>query len=435
MPRHPDDNQHSHLEFKREDVSPERRKKPGFSGPRPDRGARIMFAARIEQATSRLLEVHQRKPRIAGIKPHLVFRVPLAQNANAKEVGDLLEKAGFTIVSVEPKQAVIAFKDDDDLSKFRAAIRTYERGPKPGINPKTDTPYSSTTADVLEFIEPEHMRLWGRLDRIGRKLAQVIGKEAERIDSSRSYILDVELWHPGTLESARTNLDELRQLLRADPLSGNRLLDSFVGNSLLLAKVSVTGASLSQLFDLDSVAEVELPPVAHFDPIRAARITAKQFPPPPRPPADGPRVCILDSGITSNHPLLAANVGHEEAILTKHSIAADQDGHGTMVGGIAVFGDVRACYEDGSFSSLITLFSARVLNDQHKFDDEKLIINQMRQAIETFERPPYNCLSLPKSFQFERHPGPGDQIVKFGHPAQECEPTRHPIGCAVHVTA
>ncbi len=44
-------------------------------------------------------------------------------------------------------------------------------------------------------------------------------------------------------------------------------------------------------------------------------------------------------------------------------------------------------------------------------------------------------LSLPKSFQFERHPCPGDQIVKFGHPAQECEPTRHPIGFAVHVTA
>ncbi len=389
MPRHPDDNQHSHLEFKREDVSPERRKKPGFPGTRPDRGARITFAARIEQATSRLLEEQRRKPRIAGIKPHLVFRVPLAQNANAKEVGDLLKKAGFTIVSVEPKQAVIAFKDDDDLSKFRASIRIYERGP--GINPKTDAPYSSTAADVLECIEPEHMRLWGRLDRIGRKLAQVIGKEAERIDSSGSYIVDVELWHPGTPESARTNLDELRQLLRADLLSGNRLLDSFVGNSLLLAKVSVTGILLSQLFDFDGVAEVELPPVAHFEPIRAAHTTAREFPNPPRPPANGPRVCILDSGITSNHPLLAANVGHEEAILTRQSLLADQHGHGTMVGGLAVFGDVRACYEEESFSSPVTLFSARVLNDQNQFDDEKLIINQMRQAIETFKRSPYDC--------------------------------------------
>ena len=185
--------------------------------------------------------------------------------------------------------------------------------------------------------------------------------------------------------------DELRQLLQACPLSDNRLLDSFVGDSLLLAKVSVTGTVLSQLFDLDGVAEVELPPVAHFDPIRAFRTTARQFPSPPRPPANGPSVCILDSGITSNHPLLAANVGHEEAILTRQSLPADQHGHGTMVGGLAVFGDVRACYEDGSFSSPVTLFSARVLNDQNQFDDEKLIINQMKQAIETFKKPPYNC--------------------------------------------
>lgn len=160
MPRHPDDNQHPHLRFEREDVSPERRKKPGFPGPRPDRGRRATFASRIEQATSRLLEEQKRKPRIAGIKPHLVFRVPLVPNANAKEVGDLFEKAGFTIVSVEPKQAVIAFKDDDDLSKFRGSIRTYERGPKLGTNPKTKAPYTSTAADVLEFVEPEQMSLW-----------------------------------------------------------------------------------------------------------------------------------------------------------------------------------------------------------------------------------------------------------------------------------
>ncbi len=391
MPRHPDDNHHSHLQFEREGISPERRKKPGFPGPRPDRGGRTKFAAQIERATSRLLEEQRRKPRIVGIKPHLVFRIPLAQNANAKDVGDLLEKAGFTIVSIEPKQAVIAFKDDDDLSKFRASVRTYERGPRAGINPKTNAPYTSTAADVLEFVEPERMSLWGRLDRIGRKLAQLIGEEAERIDSRKSYVLDVELWHPGTTESARANLNELRQLLRSDRSGDGRLLDSFVGNSLLLAKVSVTGAMLSQLLDVDVVAEIELPPVAHFDPIRAAHITPRDFPDPPRPPANGPRVCILDSGITSKHPLLAANVGREEAILTNQTSPADRHGHGTMVGGLAVFGDVRACYENGGFSSPITLFSARVLNDQNQFDDEKLIINQMKQAIDTFKKPPFNC--------------------------------------------
>jgi len=40
------------------------------------------------------------------------------------------------------------------------------------------------------------------------------------------------------------------------------------------------------------------------------------------------------------------------------------------------------------FASPVTLFSARVLNDRNEFDDEKLIINQMRTAIETFRQPP-----------------------------------------------
>ena len=32
-----------------------------------------------------------------------------------------------------------------------------------------------------------------------------------------------------------------------------------------------------------------------------------------------------------------------------------------------------------------------MLNDENRFDDEKLIIQQMRRAIEVFKAPPYNC--------------------------------------------
>ena len=62
-----------------------------------------------------------------------------------------------------------------------------------------------------------------------------------------------------------------------------------------------------------------------------------------------------------------------------------------MVGGIAVFGNVRACYEAGHFASPITLFSARVLNEHNMFDDDKRIITQMREAVSAFVKEPYNC--------------------------------------------
>ncbi|MDL5053320.1 S8 family peptidase [Oscillatoria laete-virens NRMC-F 0139] len=100
---------------------------------------------------------------------------------------------------------------------------------------------------------------------------------------------------------------------------------------------------------------------------------------------------MIDSGITSAHPLLSNNVGHEQAVLLNTASAADQHGHGTMVGALAVFGDVRAAYLSGRFASEVTLFSARVLNNRNEFDDEQLRITQIRKAIEAFIADPYKC--------------------------------------------
>ena len=70
---------------------------------------------------------------------------------------------------------------------------------------------------------------------------------------------------------------------------------------------------------------------------------------------------------------------------------ADENGHGTMVAAIALYGDVRRCLESGSFSSGITLYSARILNEHNEFDDEELFATQMRKSIATFHAEPYNC--------------------------------------------
>jgi hypothetical protein len=77
--------------------------------------------------------------------------------------------------------------------------------------------------------------------------------------------------------------------------------------------------------------------------------------------------------------------------MSSTQVASDEHGHGTMVGGLAVFGSVRACYENGVFSSPINLFSARVLDRNNRFDSEKLIVNQIRDAITQFIAEPYNC--------------------------------------------
>jgi hypothetical protein len=337
-------------------------------------------------------EVTRRPTLPSGIQPHLVFRVPLAQNASVQAVTDALERAGITIVGIEGDKAIIAFHDDASLAALRQGIADYASGPRSGINPKTGQPYASTAWDVLEFIEAAQMRRWGRSDRIGGRLAESIGDNGQAVEPQALYVIDVELWHRGSRALASAALTELRQFVAHEATAGERVRDDFAGDTLCLARASLTGANLSRLLDeLDIVAEVELPPVPFFDASAAAKVTPRDFAEPPRPPEDGPRVCTVDSGIVSNHPLLRHNVGHAAAILTPGSSPEDGHGHGTMVGGLAVFGNVRACYEEGRFASTVTLFSARVLNDDNRFDDEKLIIRQMREAITFFARPAYDC--------------------------------------------
>jgi len=388
----PQEQSHPHLPLLRENRTAERKKRP-YASPRPDRGGRGVFAPQLTGAAARIIEERQAKPELpAGIQPHLVFRVPLAEGGSVDQLIDSLRnQAGLEVVSVEPDGAIIAFRDDLDLQEFQSAVNTYKNGPREGINPRTKKPYATTTADFLEYIVPEQMRLLNREDRIGNRLKEIIGDDGANIDRSNLYVVDLELWHLGGSEGAKRALDEIRLFVGADQADGERLLDTFSGQFITLAKVKISGAKLDALLELDIVAEADLPPKPLFDPIRTDRVTARDFSRPPRPPEDGPRLCIVDSGITSNHPLLANNVGHEEAVLTQTSSPTDSHGHGTMVAGLAVFGDVRSSYESGHFASPIVLYSARVLNDRNEFDDEKLIINQMREAIETFRQLPYDC--------------------------------------------
>lgn len=382
MPHDPHDNRYPHLPLVAEDPNPQRRRRSAPPSPPPDRGGRASFAEQLRQSIDDLEQEVTRRPRPpVGIQPHLVFRVPLARSASSQIVAELLERLGIRIVGIESDRAIIAFRDEANLSEFRQAVAAYERGPQEGINPRTGKPYEKTQWDVLEYVEAANMRLWNQEDRIGRRLAHGIGEHGQAIQLDKLYRVDVELWHRGTDELARAAVRELSLLVDSDASSEERVCDTFIGDLLCLARVAVRGPKLDALLNLDIVAEVELPPQPVFD-ARAARfVTARDFPAPPLPAPDGPAVCVVDSGVATNHPLLANNMGHAEAVVPDSDSPADEYGHGTMVGALAVFGDVRRCYESGGFASPVTLYSARVLNNENRFDDERLIIHQMRRAV------------------------------------------------------
>ncbi|MFP5205891.1 MAG: S8 family peptidase [Acidobacteriota bacterium] len=305
------------------------------------------------------------------------------------QISARLREVNIFPVSIEPDRAVIGFRDEVDLNDFKAAVGDYIRGPR--INPKTGEHFKSTKWDVFEYIDPEGLKLWGRDDRVGTRLRHSIGQSGEMINPDALYIVDVEVWHRGTRDLANASLQEINDLFQADTQRRGTILDQFVGDHLCLARLRVAGALLSTILDMDVIAEVELPPIPQLNVAEVRNTTARDFPAPPPPDPNGPRLCIIDSGLTANHPLIAANVAAVSSEMSSTRNAADEHGHGTMVGGLAVFGNIRACYSNRSFASPIRLFSVRVLDAQNRFDDEKLVVNQIEAAIMQFYPPPHSC--------------------------------------------
>jgi hypothetical protein len=374
-----------HLRLVAEDRLFDRRRRPAPPSPPPPR-TRVQFgrslSAKLAELEQEIIATQAFAPRL---QPHLIFRIPLAKGAMVDEISDRLREINLIPVSIEPDRAVIAFRNEVDLTEFQEAIAAYIRGPR--INPKTGERYKSTKWDAFEYIDVGGLQLWGRGDRIGPHLKELIGPAQEAIEPSQSYVLDVELWHPGTRDLAMASLQELRDFLQTD----GRALDHFVGDHLCLVRVRVSGDVLSRMLDLSVIAEVELPPVPELNVAEVRNVTARDFHPIPSPDPNGPRVCIVDSGVAANHPLLARNVAGITSEMSSTTSPADEHGHGTMVGGLAVFGDIRASYSAGAFASPVRLFSVRVLDANNRFDDEKLVINQIEAAIMLFYQQPHDC--------------------------------------------
>ncbi len=381
-----------HIVIRREQLQAARRSGHGGPRQRPVHDSRSEFADELQAAADVVVETAVARTRVASaINPHLVFRVALADSAASEEVASFLQShTTAVVVGVEADGAIVAFKDEVDLSDFGELVSGYRSGPRRGLNPATGQPFKTTTFDVLDYLVPDEMRLWSREDRIGAALQDHIGRGVSRVIDGEDVVVDVELWHPGTA-AVRRSLAELQEAVTALGGGFARIVDKYVGGDLVLARVKARGAVVNQLLDLDAVAEIDLPPRPQIDISMLTSATAESFPTPVPPPPDGPRLCVMDTGIASSHPLLAPFVGHEESIFTASQEPADENGHGTRVAGVAVFGDVRECIEKGTFESPITLYSARVLNAENVFDDDRLIINQMREAVRAFKRAPFSC--------------------------------------------
>lgn len=379
-----------HLPLRRIDYEAPR-KKNGFGGlPPRDFGG---HGAAIQQQVEDVLVGFARQPPPRGIDPTLILRVKLAGSVDERT----WQRAGLTLVGRTEERTLILFSSDAELRQFRQQVEAYRRGPP---TTQKGPPYAGLVSniDAVGRIEPS--------DRIGRLL------RAERITSpdhfldGTVYTLDVELWHTGSTPDCQNRLAQIRTFVEAQ---GGRVTDTYTGSSLVLARVKASGQCIKTLLLLDAVATIDSPPRVSLRVSEQLNVNLQGLGRTPPPPGDAPGVCAIDSGVTSAHPLLGPAVGEATAVPAQLGDPSDPHGHGTLVAGLALYGDVQQCIDQRRFVPQLRLFSARVLNANSEFDDESLITTQMLQAIEYFKNT-YGCRVFNASLGDPRTPFQGGKL-------------------------
>lgn len=265
---------------------------------------------------------------------------------------------GVEVLSQEDGGYALAFANKSALDQFEARLSQIADGRAPKY------------AVILYALEAfEH---WTPKDRMGWALKR------DGIPSREPFILDVELWPIGRRDERAAMITAFNEWLineSLDPLDKINV-DDFVAYRLKLSRLQA-----EELLNHRDVRAVDLPPRLGLE-REVMQLDIKDVEQ-SSPPVNAPLVAVLDSGIAGGHPLLGSSLGDAQGFLLPDREAHDADGHGTVVAGIALYGDVEACAQAKEFIPVLRLLSGRIL-DHSAASDPRFIENIVEEAVRYF---------------------------------------------------
>jgi hypothetical protein len=315
------------------------------------------LAETLDDAVERAREI----PIVEGVDPALVFRVraggridPLTWGYRGLELLSEGEDWDYVVLSpgTEPPRV------GDDLSRYAAGPD--EEGAK--------SPLASFFAWVEAF-EP-----YGPEDRLPSDVATA--RELE------DGIVDIVIWPARDEDEAA---DRVRQVRRAVEHVGGEVVAADQRPRSPVVRASVNGAGVRALATVPVVEVLQLPAVPYVDPSdwRDARIDDLDVRIEDRPP-----VGVLDDAIASGHELLRDVVAAERSFPDGRAWQPAGE-HGTMVGGLAAYGDFEQPLRDGAPLVAGPIVQARVIEqdptvaDGHRFPPEQPEHLTVEDAIRT----------------------------------------------------
>ena len=289
-----------------------------------------------------------------------------------------LNKHGIEFVSQEDNHLCVVFVDETGMTVFEDHLQRL------GLD-ETELTYKQ----ILEAIEG--IDNWTSDDRKSWALRR------HGLPRSEKFLLDVELWpvavahHPERLSTC----DAFERWLAHN---GIRRTDKVNLDSLVMYRLEVNSSQANLLLNHSDVRLVDLPPKSG---IRYSQLNCdiNRIPEGIQSPThQAARVCVLDSGVNTNHPLLAPAIA-ESADFIGDTDGMDLNGHGTAVAGVALYGDLEACNSTNYWHPELWIFNGRILDENAEFDSssiEKTLIEAVTYFVEEHQCRIFN-LSLGNS--------------------------------------
>lgn len=233
---------------------------------------------------------------------------------------------------VDGKVYATVFVPEDKIDNFLKKIESYE------------TEIEARSKDQ----SPKHKKLMESIDEIRLPVVRSFWTDAgDRYPQAPDEVIWWEVWLRVGLDNSDDQFATFVVEAERVGLQVSSQVVSFPERLVFLARGSESQwanslALLGMLAELRRAKElptdfVALPPrdQGAFSEDGAARITP--------PSEDAPAVCLMDTGVNAGHPLLSPVLSEDDLhVIHPEWNAADQNGHGTQMAGIATFGDQLA---------------------------------------------------------------------------------------------
>jgi hypothetical protein len=319
---------------------------------------------------------------VGGFDDRRIFRFTVDKSFDPDALRKVSPEIEF--VSQEGEEIIVAFVSTAALESFEARLISLVGG--------EDVSHKQVLY-ALQSVDR-----WSPADRTGWALSH------EGFPGQVPFILDIELWPIEDRPDERERLWEAFETWLNDNNIG--LTDSVKQPGLSLFRVSCIHQQADMILQHRDVRTVDLPPKYGLD-LSLLRSDIKDFPVIPSPPENASGLVILDSGLTTGHPLLAPALGDAQSFLPGKD-ATDENGHGTLVAGIGLYGNIETAIQTGDLTPTLRIFSGRVL-DENNENKTGFLEKHIDEAVRYFYES-YGCKIFNLSLGDSRKPYLGGRI-------------------------